>query len=77
MDTHTLTTLTLVGGAGYLIFRFWKIILKLLIGLLCFCVVYTYISLKKYFDGSKKGDQKIEQVVEETIKESTPTYINE
>jgi len=77
MDAHTLTTLTMIGTAGYLIFRFWKVIVKLIIGLICFCVVYTYISLKKHFDGSKKGNEKIEQVVEETVKEGTPTYINE
>ena len=77
MDAHTLTMLTIIGTAGYLIFRFWKVILKLLIGLLCFCVVYTYISLKKYFTDSKDNKDKIEQVVQETVKESIPTYINE
>jgi hypothetical protein len=77
MDAHTLTMLTIIGTAGYLIFRFWKVILKLIIGLLCFCVVYTYISLKKYFTDSKDNKDKIEQVAQETVKESIPTYINE
>lgn len=77
MDSQTLATLAIVGFGGYMIFKFWKTILKMLIGLLCFCVVYTYLSLKKYFDGSEKGKEKIEQVVEETVKEGTPTYINE
>lgn len=77
MDSQTLGTLAILGFGGYMIFKFWKTILKMLIGLLCFCVVYTYLSLKKYFDGSEKGKEKIEQVVEETVKEGTPTYINE
>lgn len=74
MDSQTLATLAIVGFGGYMIFKFWKTILKMLIGLLCFCVVYTYLSLKKYFDGSNEGKHKIEQVVQETVKESTPGY---
>ena len=74
MDSQTLATLAIVGFGGYMIFKFWKTILKMLIGLLCFCVVYTYLSLKKYFDGSEEGKHKIEQVVQETVKESTPDY---
>ena len=74
MDSQTLATLAIVGFGGYMIFKFWKTILKMLIGLLCFCVVYTYLSLKKYFDGSEEGKHKIEQVVQETVKESTPGY---
>ena len=74
MDSQTLATLAIVGFGGYMIFKFWKTILKMLIGILCFCVVYTYLSLKKYFDGSNEGKHKIEQVVQETVKESTPGY---
>ena len=74
MDSQTLATLAIVGFGGYMIFKFWKSILKLIIGLLCFCVVYTYFSLKKYFDGSNEGKHKIEQVVEETVRQSTPGY---
>ena len=70
MDSQTLATLAIVGFGGYMIFKFWKTILKMLIGLLCFCVVYTYLSLKKYFDGSNEGKHKIEQVVAETVKQS-------
>jgi Ca2+/Na+ antiporter len=77
MDSQTLATLAIVGFGGYMIFKFWKTILKMLIGLLCFCVVYTYLSLKKYFDGSNEGKHKIEQVVAETVKESTPVGYNE
>jgi len=36
--------------------------------------VYTYFSLKKYFDGSNEGKHKIEQVVEETVRQSTYGY---
>lgn len=74
MDSQTLGTLAIIGFGGYMIFKFWKTILKMIIGLLCFCVVYTYLSLKKYFDGSNNGKQKIEQVVEETVRQSTPGY---
>lgn len=74
MDSQTLATLTIIGFGGYMIFKFWKTILKMLIGLLCFCVVYTYLSLKKYFDGSNEGKQKIEQVVQETVVKSTPNF---
>ena len=74
MDSQTLATLSIIGFGGYMIFKFWKTILKMLIGLICFCVVYTYLSLKKYFDGSNEGKHKIEQVVQETVKESTPGY---
>ena len=74
MDSQTLATLAIVGFGGYMIFKFWKTILKMLIGLLCFCVVYTYLSLKKYFDGSNEGKQKIEQVVQETVVKSTPNF---
>ena len=74
MSSETLGTLAVIGFGGYMIFKFWKTILKLIIGLLCFCVVYTYLSLKKYFDGSNEGKHKIEQVVQETVKESTPGY---
>jgi len=77
MDSQTLALLAIVGFGGYMIFKFWKTILKMLIGLLCFCVVYTYLSLKKYFDGSNEGKHKIEQVVAETVKESTPVGYNE
>jgi hypothetical protein len=77
MDSQTLATLAIVGFGGYMIFKFWKTILKMLIGLLCFCVVYTYLSLKKYFDGSNEGKHKIEQVVAETVKQSTPVGYNE
>jgi len=77
MSSETMAILAIVGFGGDMIFKFWKTILKMLLGLLCFCVVYTYLSLKKYFDGSEKGKEKIEQVVEETVKEGTPTYINE
>jgi hypothetical protein len=77
MDSQTLATLAIVGFGGYMIFKFWKTILKMLIGLLCFCVVYTYLSLKKYFDGSNEGKHKIEQVVAETVKQSTPIGYNE
>jgi hypothetical protein len=74
MDSQTLATLAIIGFGGYMIFKFWKTILKMLIGLLCFCVVYTYLSLKKYFDGSNEGKQKIEQVVQETVVKSTPNF---
>jgi Ca2+/Na+ antiporter len=77
MDSQTLATLAIVGFGGYMIFKFWKTILKMLIGLLCFCVVYTYLSLKKYFDGSNEGKHKVEQVVAETVKQSTPVGYNE
>ena len=76
MDSHTLGILTIIGFGGYMIFKFWKSILKMLIGIICFCVVYTYLSLKKYFNGSEEGKHKIEQVVQETVIKSTPT-INE
>jgi hypothetical protein len=72
MSSETLATLVLVGVGGYMIFKFWKSVLKLILGIICFCVVYTYISLKKFFDGSNEGKVKIEQVVQETVKESTP-----
>ena len=74
MNSEVLATLVIVGFGGYMIFKFWKSILKLIIGLLCFCVVYTYFSLKKYFDCSNEGKHKIEQVVEETVRQSTPGY---
>jgi Ca2+/Na+ antiporter len=74
MSSETLGTLAVIGFGGYMIFKFWKTILKLIIGLLCFCVVYTYFSLKKYFDGSNEGKHKIEQVVEETVRQSTPGF---
>ena len=74
MSSETLGTLAVIGFGGYMIFKFWKTILKLIIGLLCFCVVYTYFSLKKYFDGSNEGKHKIEQVVEETVRQSTSGY---
>ena len=74
MSSETLGTLAVIGFGGYMIFKFWKTILKMLIGLLCFCVVYTYLSLKKYFDGSNEGKQKIEQVVQETVVKSTPNF---
>lgn len=77
MDSESMAMLLLIGTSGYIIFKFWKVALKLVIGVICFCVVYTYFSLKKYFNGSVEGKQKIEQVVEETVKEGTPTYINE
>jgi glucose uptake protein GlcU len=72
MSSETLATLVLVGVGGYMIFKFWKSVLKLILGIICFCIVYTYISLKKFFDGSNEGKVKIEQVVQETVKESTP-----
>ena len=72
MSSETLATLVLVGVGGYMIFIFWKSVLKLILGIICFCIVYTYISLKKFFDGSNEGKVKIEQVVQETVKESTP-----
>ena len=72
MSSETLATLVLVGVGGYMIFKFWKSVLKLILGIICFCEVYTYISLKKFFDGSNEGKVKIEQVVQETVKESTP-----
>jgi hypothetical protein len=74
MSSETMASLTLIGAGGYLIFKFWKTLLKLVIGLICFCIVYTYLSLKKYFEGPEKNPQKIEQVVEETVKESTPKF---
>jgi len=74
MSSETLGTLLILGIGGYAIFKFWKTIFKLIIGVICFCVVYTFLSLKKYFDGSNEGKHKIEQVVEETVKESTPGY---
>jgi capsular polysaccharide biosynthesis protein len=74
MDSQTLATLAIIGFGGYMIFKFWKTILKMLIGLLCFCVVYTYLSLKKYFDGTVEGKEKIEQVVQETVMKSTPNF---
>jgi hypothetical protein len=74
MSSETMATLFIIGVAGYTIFKFWKTILKMIIGLLCFCVVYTYLSLKKYFDGSNEGKQKIEQVAQETVVKSTPNY---
>jgi hypothetical protein len=74
MSSETLGTLAVIGFGGYMIFKFWKTAIKLVIGLICFCIVYTYFSLKKYFNGSTEGKQKIEQVVEETVKESTPGY---
>ncbi len=77
MNSETMATLLLIGTSGYIIFKFWKTALKLVLGVICFCVVYTYFSLKKYFNGSVEGKQKIEQVVGETVKQSTPTYINE
>ncbi len=72
MDSETMATLFLIGTAGYLIFRFWKTVLKVIIGIICFSLVYTYLSLKKYFDGSSESKQKIEQVIEETVSQSTP-----
>jgi glucose uptake protein GlcU len=75
MDSESMAMLVLIGTSGYLIFKFWKTMLKLVIGIICFCIVYTYISLKKYFDNNDK--QGVEQVVQETVKQSTPVYINE
>ena len=75
MDSESMAMLVLIGASGYLIFKFWKTMLKLVIGIICFCIVYTYISLKKYFDNNDK--QGVEQVVQETVKQSTPIYINE
>jgi hypothetical protein len=74
MDSETMATLFIIGVAGYSIFKFWKTILKLIIGLICFCIVYTFLSLKKYFDGSKDNKEKVEQVVQETVMKSTPNY---
>ena len=74
MSSETMGLLFIIAVGGLVIYKFWKAIIKMLIGLLCFCVVYTYLSLKKYFDGSNEGKHKIEQVVQETVKESTPDY---
>jgi glucose uptake protein GlcU len=74
MSSETLGTLLILGIGGYAIFKFWKTIFKLIIGVICFCVVYTFLSLKKYFDGSKDNKEKIEQVVQETVIKSTPNY---
>jgi len=72
-----MATLVVIGAAGYTIFKYWKTVLKIILGLICFCIVYTYISLKKYFDGSNSGKEKIEQVIGQTVKESTPIGYNE
>ena len=77
MSSETMAILLLIGMSGYMIFKYWVRVLKIVIGIIIFCVVYTFISLKKYFDGSNDDKQKIEQVVEETMREGTPTYINE
>ncbi len=74
MSSETLGILLILGIGGYTIFKFWKTIFKLIIGVICFCVVYTFLSLKKYFDGSKDNKDKIEQVVQETVIKSTPNY---
>ena len=74
MSSETMGLLFIIAVGGLVIYKFWKTIIKMLIGLLCFCVVYTYLSLKKYFDGSKDNKEKIEQVVQETVIKSTPNY---
>jgi len=74
MSSENLGILMMVGIAGYGVFKFWKTILKLIIGLVCFCVLYTFMSLKKYFDNSKGDKEKIEQVVRETVMKSTPNF---
>lgn len=72
MSSETMAILLLIGTSGYLIFKFWKTALKLVIGIICFSIVYTYFSLKKYLDGSNESKQKIEQIVDETVKQATP-----
>lgn len=74
MSSETMASLLLIGIAGYTMFKYWKRVLKLIIGILIFCVLYTYFSLKKYFEGPEKNPQKIEQVVQETVRQSTPNY---
>ena len=77
MSSETASILVTIGMSGYLIFRFWKMILKLIIGILFFCVAFTFITLKKYYDelGSDTNKtEKIEQVVQETVIKSTPGF---
>jgi glucose uptake protein GlcU len=77
MSSETASILVTIGMSGYLIFRFWKMILKLIIGVLFFCVAFTFITLKKYYDelGSDTNKtEKIEQVVQETVIKSTPGF---
>ena len=77
MSSETASILVTIGMSGYLIFRFWKMILKLIIGVLFFCVAFTFITLKKYYDelGSDTNkSEKIEQVVQETVIKSTPGF---
>ena len=77
MSSETASILVTIGMSGYLIFRFWKMILKLIIGVLFFCVAFTFITLKKYYDELGSGTnktEKIEQVVQETVIKSTPGF---
>jgi NADH:ubiquinone oxidoreductase subunit K len=77
MSSEASAILFMIGMSGYLIFRFWKMVLKLIIGILFFCVAFTFITLKKYYDelgGDTKKTEKMEQVVQETVIKSTPGF---
>jgi NADH:ubiquinone oxidoreductase subunit K len=77
MSSEASAILFMIGMSGYLIFRFWKMVLKLIIGILFFCVVFTFITLKKYYDelgGDTNKSEKMEQVVQETVIKSTPGF---
>lgn len=77
MSSEASAILFMIGMSGYLIFRFWKMVLKLIIGILFFCVAFTFITLKKYYDelGSDTNkSEKMEQVVQETVVKSTPGF---
>jgi glucose uptake protein GlcU len=77
MSSETSAILFMIGMGGYLIFRFWKTVLKFIIGIIIFSVAFTFITLKKYYDNLGKDvdkKEKMEQVVTNTVKESTTGY---